>query len=1230
MGSLENRKEAMLKRLAERNESRILKNRSSNIGKTVDLRTTEKAFLDTSPSAINMKTPLDPSETVTKITVSPILSSEERADKQIVALATWANTLIDIDSSEEIDLGATAAEATRRIQRMLRGEKKPIVNKPSMYQNILGNKDHTKVREACQKLLADSEMEQSIRSMLSKKRLEIRKELSVYNDLTLQTTLLRIFLSFNPKLLKVVLEAIFKTEIGAPLIRNISQMLIEKVFSNPAMLKNKKYAQGSGVPIITAAGRKALHDHFLEMSMKIMFLVESTYSHRLIPSVTRVFTKSSQFKCLDEMFNELTRELLTGSSQDFGKAFSSIGFEPTYVQSFFENHNYEAKGFEDFSDGLILAKLIETVGELPHGSVLYKLRDPAGDRIRKIKNVEMVLKKMVDLGISTDDVKASTIVGGKKEVIVSILWSIIGVRVAKEKRERYQRPPSDDQTTPKKKKRQSGVHDDMSTEVLAALNSYCRVLQMEVSNLNSIQDGCLLEQIWLQFIPNAPQIQTYSGASSWEKTVTFSEIELQIPRGIDQNVALFVKTFLERVEMIRKHEENKNSIELLNKKSSESDMQNSMNSTWNDATFTISRESIDSVLGGGSGFKMPITPLRGTFTRSTIAKHLNEVIEEEETEVEKNDSFEPKSTCYETHEATSDSIDCQFKSTESEEKQGETRVSKEDFPQTSSNSEALEENQDFSADQDTRNTENLDNAGIMRQKEKSEKKMSLQKTFEEYSDRLEECSHGIDNTVDENVGLEEKLINTQATEEDFEKTLVNTNSTFLDTDKTLTASVIVAHVQDTSNQVPITNAESSPRSEDISTEAVIPNSPKSSPILSNASSTPEKVNEAITVETSGEHALNVSTSTTDTPEPYLPESMIQMAEEQKRDSDFFQSYIENQKAFIAKNNLEIIITENQKSPSNTPELRKILRETRELKRKQLDVAKKLGTIERSTLGGLTPSCSTARDEDERSDAGHDEAMFINNETSNLEEKLRNLESDVKSLKKNSNVEERRAAVIIQKTIRGFLARRRFCQEIKERRERMIVYNRALEVEKQQLGSDKSSSLEMKLRHSALHGLTNNNLHVVHIAATIIDRITDLFPPLLEKFVVELNGIELIYAILEVTDQGYAYKAILQPLLHCLQKSFTSIPQSITNSKIQPILPKLSPRLFLLMLKHSTSPNFFNPIITTLIAIGRRFPTEKDSGMKRWKNQFDQTMNKVTDKDGRNYLITLRTICEHLL
>ncbi|CAL2032072.1 unnamed protein product [Caenorhabditis brenneri] len=568
MDSIENRKEAKLKQLASRYE--ILKSNNQNqTKKKIDLRATEKAFLDTSPTSINMKTPVNPNFTISAESTpsSPTLSFDEKADKQMIALATWTNTMIGMDSSEELDLGATAAEACRRIQKMLskKAEASDVESLQAAaarlrYRKVFEKNDAEKIKKQCRKLLEDSGMEQSIRDLLSKKCIAIKNEIAVYSDLSLQTTLFRTFLCFHPAWLKAALEAIFNAKINAEpkfMIRALSQFFIERVFSNPAMLKNKKFAQGSGVPIITSAGKEALHRHFLEITMKMLFLIETAYAHRVIPNLTRIFTKSSHFKSMNEIFSELTRELLTGSSADFKKAFARIGFQSTYNQSFIESYNYQAKGFEDFSDGLILAKLIETVGEMPHGKLLLKLRDPAGDRLRKVNNVKTVLQEMTAIGINTEDVTAAAIVGGKKNAILAVLWSIVGVRVAKEKRVRFLRTKDasyEDLTIPKKKRR-SGVHDDMSSEVLKTLKVIGGSLQMEVLDLDSLLDGLLLDKIWTTYVPNGTPIESYPGDDLWAKVVSLAESELAIPRGLDQNVALFVKMYLERVQMVQIYNE---------------------------------------------------------------------------------------------------------------------------------------------------------------------------------------------------------------------------------------------------------------------------------------------------------------------------------------------------------------------------------------------------------------------------------------------------------------------------------------------------------------------------------------------------------------------------------------------------------------------------------------------------------------------------------------------------
>ena len=94
----------------------------------------------------------------------------------------------------------------------------------------------------------------------------------------------------------------------------------------------------------------------------------------------------------------------------------------------------------DLTDGVNLGKLVEIACSFGRGDVMNKLRNPGGDRIRKIRNVETVLKLASEAGVDTGsrhkaitlcflDIKPDAVVGGNKDVILEILWRIIGVFV---------------------------------------------------------------------------------------------------------------------------------------------------------------------------------------------------------------------------------------------------------------------------------------------------------------------------------------------------------------------------------------------------------------------------------------------------------------------------------------------------------------------------------------------------------------------------------------------------------------------------------------------------------------------------------------------------------------------------------------------------------------------------------------------------------------------------------
>lgn len=120
--------------------------------------------------------------------MSPILSFDEKADKQLIAIATWCNTMLGLDDTEEMDLGTTKAEACRRIQKMLTRKSDAESEEAQKqtrrkYHRVFEKNDTEEIKRKCRELLMDSGIDESINEMLSKKVIFVRNELAIYSDL---------------------------------------------------------------------------------------------------------------------------------------------------------------------------------------------------------------------------------------------------------------------------------------------------------------------------------------------------------------------------------------------------------------------------------------------------------------------------------------------------------------------------------------------------------------------------------------------------------------------------------------------------------------------------------------------------------------------------------------------------------------------------------------------------------------------------------------------------------------------------------------------------------------------------------------------------------------------------------------------------------------------------------------------------------------------------------------
>ncbi|CAJ0602024.1 unnamed protein product [Cylicocyclus nassatus] len=492
-----------------------------------------------------------------------LMTKDERTQHQMEAMAVWCAMILRSQyEDDEFDIGSTKQEANKMLQDLLaksktrRASSTTENSKPFKYADYLKKQKRDSIRESANRLFNSSQVPFLIRGAVSSKVFSVRADCCVYSDLRLQTTLLRLFLSFHPAWLHLGLETVYNTEIrvneGEVFAQVISRFIVQRLFSDPKIMKNKKYAIGSGKLIVTDAGREALHSHFLLHTCLFCYFVETAKANSIIKHNPRMFAKSSSFKCMDDVFAELSREVLSGSGTPLNKAFAKMGFRPTYKQGFADDYNYTVKDFSDLTDGVILGKIIELVTGCPPGSLISRLRNPGGDRLRKIGNVKVCLQTACDRGVDLGAVKAEAITGANKEAILEVLWKLVGVYVGADE-ERNLRRASLALAHQNNKLNLGAVPDDVSGEqfVLHICKQIGSQLDLKIETLNDLRNGRLLAGAWRIYNPRAPDIRLYPGETLLVKVANAAETELDVPWGLHHSLGLFAHLYLSRLFSIR-------------------------------------------------------------------------------------------------------------------------------------------------------------------------------------------------------------------------------------------------------------------------------------------------------------------------------------------------------------------------------------------------------------------------------------------------------------------------------------------------------------------------------------------------------------------------------------------------------------------------------------------------------------------------------------------------------
>ncbi|KAK6741628.1 hypothetical protein RB195_009475 [Necator americanus] len=492
-----------------------------------------------------------------------LMTKEERIQHQMKAMAVWCSMILRSQyEDDELDIGTTKQEANKVLQDLLaksgtRKSSSAAENKPFRYADYLVKQKRDSIRESALRLFDSSKVPALIRNAVHNHIFSIRADCNVYSDLRLQTTLLRLFFSFHPAWLHLGLETVFKTEIkigeGEVFAQVISRFIAQRLFSDPKILKNKKYVIGAAKLIVTDAGREALHSHFLLYACLFFYFVETAKAASVIKHNPRMFTRNSAFKSMGDVFAELSRELLSGSGTPLNKAFAKMGFKPSFKQGFADDYNYTVTDFSNLTDGIILGKIIELVTSCPPGSLISRLRNPGGDRLRKIGNVKVCIQVAAERGVDVGAIKADSIVATNKEAILEVLWKLVGVYVGAEEERNLRRASLALANQLGTNFGIGVVPEEANGEeiVLHVCKQIGHQLGIEIDSLNDLRDGRLFAGAWRLYNVSAPDIRLYPGETLLLKVASAAETDLGVPWGLHHSLGLFGHLYLSHLFSIR-------------------------------------------------------------------------------------------------------------------------------------------------------------------------------------------------------------------------------------------------------------------------------------------------------------------------------------------------------------------------------------------------------------------------------------------------------------------------------------------------------------------------------------------------------------------------------------------------------------------------------------------------------------------------------------------------------
>ncbi|CAJ0577214.1 unnamed protein product, partial [Mesorhabditis spiculigera] len=478
------------------------------------------------------------------------LTPEQTMKRHFKAISGWANSLLRSGLMEEEDHEAGTESANKELLRMLKQGRSKKVEAHSVRPKYIdwAQRQQEKYRKKSQLFFDELEIKDRIKQIVSQGETHVRGDLKLFLDVNMQYNIMQILFSFQPLWLHLGFAVVFQQQIqlnkNDSFKQKFTHFCMENLFISESLLKPKRNTQGGGgnIRLTTPEGTRALHDHLLRKLLSFFAFVEEAKKANIIARSPGIFVRTSKYKSLPDVFSECSRLFL--ASTPLQKVLKKAGFDFTFIQPFYESYRPLVTSFEDLGDGVLLGRLVEYILGMEPNTLMCKLRNPCGDRLRKIGNVSALLNALKDHERDIGALTASKIVGLDRPSILELLWRLVGYYMAAS-RATTSHPRAIDVGSP------AETDQDVRDDLLHRCRQFGAEFGVEVKCYRAIRDGSALVEIWNRCMDYRPAIDDFPGATTWDKISSAAHEYFDMPACMeddDRTTSLFVAMLFERLK----------------------------------------------------------------------------------------------------------------------------------------------------------------------------------------------------------------------------------------------------------------------------------------------------------------------------------------------------------------------------------------------------------------------------------------------------------------------------------------------------------------------------------------------------------------------------------------------------------------------------------------------------------------------------------------------------------